>query len=248
VSGKKKLKLALDNIALLLIHETINFSQKHYLGAMPLYFRKYLVPEGEVGIWEIDEEESFFQKRLLLTREERKSIKKIKGEGRRLQWLSSRYLLHYLSGRKVRGSLYKDEFGKPHLTDSPYQISLSHSHEMAAVMAGPIHLGIDIQVFVPKIGRLAYKYMREVESESLEEATRLEHLHVYWSAKEAIYKAYGRRELDFRKNILVEPFKYNEEGCTFSGKMIKPELNLELHYELCFEKFGEYYLVYCWEV
>jgi phosphopantetheinyl transferase len=214
---------------------------------MPMYFRKYLLPEGEVGIWEIAEEEAFFSKRLLLTRAEKDHLKKIKGQGRRLQWLSSRYLLHYLSGRKVRGSLYKDEYGKPHLTDSPYQISLSHSHEMAAVMAAPVPIGIDIQIFVPKIGRLAHKYMREAESKSLKEETTLEHLHVYWCAKEAVYKAYGRRELDFRKNIIVTPFAYEAEGCQFEAKIVKPELELELHYQLCFEKFGDYYLVYCWE-
>ena len=173
---------------------------------MPLFFRKYLLPEGEVGIWEIQEEESFFQERLLLTKEEATSLEKIKGTGRRLQWLSSRYLLHYLSGRNVRGTLFKDKYGKPHLTASPYHISLSHSHEMAATMAAPNHVGIDIQFFVPKIGRLAHKYMRPEELESLEEKTRLEHLHVYWCAKEAVYKAYGKRALDFRKNIWIEPF------------------------------------------
>lgn len=214
---------------------------------MPLFFRKYLIPKGEVGIWEIQEEESFFLKRLLLTKEEKRWLSGIKGQGRRLQWLSSRFLLHYLSGRNVRGTLFKDEFGKPHLDESPYQISLSHSHEMAAVIGAPNHVGIDIQFFVPKIGRLAYKYMSEVESKSLEESTRLEHLHVYWCAKEAIYKAYGRRELDFKKNILINPFKYNEKGVAFNGVMYKPELNLELHYQLKFEKFDDYFLVYCLE-
>ena len=214
---------------------------------MPLFFRKYLVPEGEVGIWEIQEEEDFFLKRLILTKKEKKYLKQIKGEGRRLQWLSSRYLLHYLSGRKVRGTLYKDEFGKPYLNDSPYDISLSHSHEMAAVMGAPTSVGIDIQYFVPKITRLAHKYMRHEEFESLEEATRLEHLHVYWCAKEAVYKAYGRKLLDFKKNILIKPFKYNENGVQFSAVMSKPELDLELHYQLYFEKFGEYFLVYGFE-
>lgn len=214
---------------------------------MPLYHRKYLLPEGEVGIWEIKEEESFFQKRLLMTETEKKVLKKIKGEGRRLQWLSSRYLLHYLSGRNVRGSLLKDEFGKPYLDESPYQISLSHSHNMAAVMATPEHCGIDIQVFVPKIGRLAHKYMRDEEFKSLEETTRLEHLHVYWCAKEAIYKAYGRRELDFKKNIWVEPFRYDKKGVSFGSRLVKPELNLDLKYQLRFEKLDEYFLVYATE-
>ena len=44
---------------------------------------------------------------------------------------------------------------------------------------------------------------------SLQPKTRMEHLSVYWGAKEALYKAYGRKKLEFKQHILVEPFKYN---------------------------------------
>lgn len=199
-----------------------------------------------MGVWNIQEKESFFLERLELTDLERKSWSKILGEGRRREWLCSRYLLHLLSARETRGSLWKDEFGKPHLTNSTYQISLSHTHEMAAVMAAPVSVGIDIQFFVQRIDRLAHKYMRKEEMESLEDKTYLEHLHYYWCAKEAIYKAYGRKMLDFKKNIIVEPFAYNNQGGEFKGILKKGDT--EIHYQLWFERFGEYFLVYGMEI
>ncbi len=213
---------------------------------MPIFLQKHIEPEGVVGVWDIQENENFFLERLELTKLERKSWSAILGKGRRKEWLSSRYLLHLLSERENRGSLWKDEFGKPHLTDSTYQISLSHTHEMSAVMAAPVNVGIDIQFFVPRIDRLAHKYMRKEEMESLEDATFLEHLHVYWCAKEAMYKAYGRKLLDFKQNLIVEPFAYNGAQGEFKGKLIKNDL--ELKYQLWFERFGDYFMVYGTEI
>ncbi|RMG78949.1 MAG: 4'-phosphopantetheinyl transferase superfamily protein [Bacteroidetes bacterium] len=211
---------------------------------MPLYFRKFLEPEGEVGVWQIREDESFFTRRLLLTREERRLLRQIKGAGRRLEWLSSRYLLHYLSGRKVRGTLFKDANGKPHLKNSPYLISLSHSHEMAAVMGAPVPCGIDIQYFVPRINRLVHKFMSEPEQAFVEPECEQAYFHVMWCAKEAIYKAYGRRQLDFKKHIHIAPFRYSEAGFGFSGRMTKPEAGVHLDFDLFFEKLDDYFLVY----
>ena len=67
--------------------------------------------------------------------------------------------------------------------------------------------------------------MRKVESDSLDEGTRLEHLHYYWGAKEALYKCYGRRRLDFKEHILIEPFEYAENGKT-TGTVIKDDFKL----------------------
>ena len=98
----------------------------------------------------------------------------------------------------------KDEFGKPFIPDSDYHISISHSHEMAAVLASPISCGVDIQYPVEKIRRLVPKFC---SSEELKETTRpdgLQTMHVIWGAKECIYKAYGRKAIDYRKHIAIE--------------------------------------------
>ena len=208
---------------------------------MPLLFHRTLRPAGELGVWQTAEDASFFRERLPLTRAEIAYVDGIPGAGRRKEWLASRYLLHKMSGRTVRGTVLKDEYGKPHLEGSDWQISLSHTRRYVAVLAGPELCGVDIQVLVPKIERLAPKFMRPEETASVLPATRLEHLHVYWGAKEALYKAYGRRQLDFRENILVTPFAYDLETGRTTGAVVKDDLLLE--FEIRYEKIGNTVLV-----
>ena len=114
-----------------------------------------------------------------------------------------------MSGRELRGACLKDEFGKPYLTDSTFQISISHSWNIVAIMAAPYNIGVDIQREVAKITRIEKKFIRPVEKESLQENTKIPHLHIYWGAKEALYKAYGRKRLGFVRHIHVDPFEYN---------------------------------------
>ncbi len=209
---------------------------------MPLYNQKILANQAEIGLWKIEEEEVFFLEQLLLTKEEERYIAEIKGH-RRLEWLASRLLLHKMTGREKRGACIKDENGKPFLVDSLYDISISHSREFAAVIAAPQSVGIDIQKIVTKIERIAHKYMRDEEMESLKPETRLEHLHVYWGAKEALYKAYGRRQLDFKQHIFINPFDYDVTNGSFSGYTKKGDeyMTFDLKYEIVAE---DYVLVY----
>jgi len=212
---------------------------------MSLIFHRHLTPVGELGIWKIEEDEKFFFERLDLYPQEMEQISEMKGH-RRLEWLAGRYLLHLMSGREIRGACLKDEYGKPHLEGSEYQISISHSHEQVAVLAAPVAVGVDIQFLVEKIWRIACKFMRPEESESLKPATSLEHLHVYWGAKEALYKAYGRREVDSRENLLIEPFAFSPDGGRTTGWIRKEgfEMELDVFYEM---REGGYVLVWALE-
>ncbi|MEN0045776.1 MAG: 4'-phosphopantetheinyl transferase superfamily protein [Bacteroidota bacterium] len=212
---------------------------------MSLLSHHALPRRAEYAIWAIAESEDFFRAHLSLSTTELEQVNRIKGEGRRLEWLASRYLIHLMSGREKRGVLLKDEFGKPRLEDSPFHISISHSNRRAAAIAAPFSVGIDLQKIVGKIERIAHKYMRTNEMESLKEETRLEHLHVYWGAKEALYKAYGRKKLDFREHILIEPFEYDLEKGKAKGIVQREDFLqvFELHYEL----LDDFVLVYALE-
>lgn len=212
---------------------------------MPLYLQKNIASQGEIGLWRIEEDEVFFLEQLNLSASEDNYIASIKGH-RRLEWLASRLLLHKMSGREKRSACIKDEHGKPFLVDSLFDISISHSRLLAAVIAAPQAVGIDIQKIVDKIERIAHKYMRDEEMESLQPDTRLEHLHVYWGAKEALYKAHGRRQLDFKEHIFVHPFQYDVTNGQCSGYIQKEDefIPFQIYYELVNE---DYMLVYAVE-
>jgi len=211
---------------------------------MPFLEHHFLSPEGELGIWKIDEDTAFFESKLDMQEKEQQLVVELKGH-RRTEWLASRFLLHLMSGRDERAACLKDEFGKPYLEDSFYHISMSHSREMTAVIAAPRLVGVDIQKLVGKIENIAHKFMRDEELQSLKTESRLEHLHVYWGAKEALYKAYGRKSLDFRTHIFVEPFDYDLSGGQCSGRVVKDDFDKK--FEIHYRRIDDFILVYAWE-
>jgi phosphopantetheinyl transferase len=200
---------------------------------MPIIAHHTIEPEGELGLWRIAESEAWFLRRLELAPAEALQLEAIKGR-RRTEWLAARQLVHAMSGRDRRGAFVKDEHGKPHLEGSAWHISISHTHGLAAAIAAPRPVGIDVQVLVGRIERLARKYMRPEEMAGLSVERRIEHLHVYWGAKEALYKAYGRRRLDFCENLFVGPFPLEKSRGSTRGRIVKDAFQTvyRIHYAI----------------
>lgn len=201
--------------------------------------------EGVVGVWHNTEGDAFFKDRLLLYSKEEDEIKSL--TPRKLsEWYCSRYLLHILSGRHDRGACIKDKYGKPRLQNSDFDISISHSDDYTAIAASPSPTGVDIQKIVPKIERIQYKFASDKELGYIQGDTYLEGLHVIWGAKEAMYKAYGLKELDFRKHIFVEPFRYSDTTFRFDGRVHKGDFIQ--NFNLFCTTLHKFILVYAYEV
>ncbi len=213
---------------------------------MPLYEIRSAHPPGAItlALWRLTEPESFFLERMDLYALEREELLYLKGH-RRVEMLTARYLLHEMTGGIKRIPCLKDEHGKPFLKGFDGHISLSHSKDWIAAMTGDRPVGVDIQLITPKIERIKSKFMREEEIVCLDTTHLLEHLHVFWGAKEALYKAYGKRELDFRGHIFVNPFAYSPQGGSCRGSVRKDDFMGE--YQLQYENMGDYILVYAWQ-
>lgn len=207
---------------------------------MPLFLKKNDLGAA-IALWQITEPEAWFLANLALTAREEAQLAGIKGR-KRTEWLAVRYLTHELSGMASRSPILKDDSGKPYLAHEGLHLSISHSGELAAALLAQLPAGIDIQRPVNKIERIAHKFLRPEEDASLSTTHRLLHLHVYWGAKEALYKAYGRRELDFRGHIAITPFHFEPEGGVFSGKVEKEGFTAQ--YDLRYEVVEGYVLVY----
>ena len=87
--------------------------------------------------------------------------------------------------------------------------------------------------------------MNEAKLKTLSKDNQLEHLHVYWGAKEALFKAYGKGELDFRLNIPIDAFDYKNTEGAFKGSVIKDDFNK--NFDIYFKKIEHYILVYAIE-
>ncbi|MBA3663458.1 MAG: 4-phosphopantetheinyl transferase family protein [Bacteroidetes bacterium] len=129
--------------------------------------------------------------------------------------------------------------GKPFLSLSSAHISISHSHDKLVIMLNEKEsTGVDVELIRDKVKNIRHKFLCEEELEFAGNNT--ETLTVLWAAKEAVYKAYGLKGVDFCANIFIEPF--DEGGDLFYGSLHMN--NKKTRYLLKKEKHGDYILVY----
>lgn len=159
---------------------------------------------GLAAIWKIDEPESFFAERTGITTD-------LKNERRRIEHLAGRFLLKHLEEDFPLAGIRKDEHDKPRLDNNEYFFSISHSWPYIAAVIDPYsEAGIDIQTWHPRITAIQHKYLSADEQLIFNNDPQL--LTVAWCAKEAVYKWYGRRGVDFINHLPIEFFSKNGEN------------------------------------
>lgn len=209
---------------------------------MPLKYIKWHSDLTRLGIWKMEEPDEWYENQLLLSASETDELNSLSAKKRR-EWLASRWLLQYLIGTNHRVYTQRDEFGKPHLCNSGLFISLSHSSDLVAVIVSSVACGIDIQHFTPKIEIIADKFMSVADKNAMNEHNKRTLLTVFWGAKESLYKAYGKKELDFREDIRIQTFDFDPlEGC-FGGQVTKGQFVAD--YRVYYLNTESYALSYC---
>jgi phosphopantetheinyl transferase len=117
-------------------------------------------------------------------------------------------------------------------------MSITHTSKYVAAVLHPSEaIGMDMEKPSEKLKRIAYKFLSEAEI--AEADSDIEKLCIYWSAKEALYKLYGKRKVIFSENLYILPFK--KEQNKIIGQLI---INgLDKKYNICIEKIDGYVLV-----
>ncbi|GAB3643996.1 4'-phosphopantetheinyl transferase family protein [Spirosoma arcticum] len=155
----------------------------------------------------IVEDEPMLRAGLTLTPSEEDDLVGIRHPAQRVEWLACRAAVQQLAEMQglAYAGLQKDAFGKPHLVGLPGSISLSHTGGWAAaVLHRSKPVGIDIEPVRDQFQRVVPRVLSTDEiAHANGDSARLA---VYWCAKEALYKLYGKRNLTFREHLHVEPF------------------------------------------
>lgn len=204
---------------------------------MPVEYIKNVSSGQILGLWKIKETEEQLKNNLSLSEEEKIQFQSLNNEKRKLSWLAVRNLL--LQMPDINHNINYDHFGAPFLNPGRH-ISISHSGDYAAIIISKTgKTGIDIELINPKILSLLPKFLNDDEYADV--LNNVEKAYIYWCAKEALYKYYGRKELIFKENLLVQPFDYQGKGL-ISGEVKKegPGISIKLYYQ----KVIDYMLVY----
>lgn len=199
---------------------------------MPLY-ELLEKQDCKLAVWRIEEDESWFDAHFFTP--------EISNENKRLQWYATRHLVNQLAGTQVE--VLKDEFGKPFIADNSVCLSITHTALFAGAIVSDKHeVGIDLEMITPKVERIAPKFLKPEELDAIQPEEKIEKLILYWSAKEALYKLHGRRRLEFKTQLLIDPFEMQQSG-ELRAAVKAPDMHetgLRVHYEF----FQDHVLTY----
>lgn len=155
---------------------------------------------------------------------------------REMEQKATQYLLKEML-KTYDFKIVNDEFNKPFLEGRTEQLSISHSHRWLAIA---IHqtkdIGVDIELMREKILNIKHKFTSDEELNYTK--SNIELLTILWAAKEAIYKAYGKKNIAFKK-ICIAPFELKENGVLTGTLQLENEVR---KYKLMYRKDDEYYL------
>lgn len=204
---------------------------------MPLFYQQDINLTTKLAIWHITEPESFFLEKAFLQRA-------ITHPHKRLQHLAARYLLQYLFPAFPYGEMKIADSRKPYLPDGQFNFSISHCADYAAVIVSTDkRVGIDIEVFSPKIDKIAHKFLHAEEAAFMQGENRFQQQAIAWSAKEAMFKWWGMGDVDFSEVLRLKPFPVENSGhisACFAKAAL--EIPLTVYYQL----FGSLTLSFLW--
>ena len=206
---------------------------------MPLFQTQQINPHTVLGIWQADEPlEELLS--LLPAHVDCSQIAQVHDK-RKKEWLASRVLVYTLLKQFTPADavLTKDAFGKPYFEGLQLYVSISHSPSLAAViLSDKYEVGIDIEQLSQKALRVASKFLNEAEKKYT--ALNENQTCLYWSAKETLYKLYGRKQLIFKDNLILSPGSEQNilEGCIKTAEISKL-------YQIKYDFLQNHVLTYC---
>ena len=208
---------------------------------MPLKLKIAVDENTTVLVWNLSEDIGYYIEELALSPLAQKSLEDM-SKKRRIEWLSTRYLLKLVLKEFELEQFKKDEYGKPYIDRTDSFISISHSHDYASIIVSDKVVGIDIQKLHQNIERISHKFISDEEIIYTHNEDKILHMHINWGAKESMYKGYGKKQLGFIKHMSILPYDLSPGTTSFSGIVSKDEITE--HYKLFTKTIDEYVLVY----
>ena len=203
---------------------------------MPLFYQHNINDSTKLAVWQITENEEFFLEKVSVTKE-------VMHPHKRLQHLAGRYLLQLLHPDFPFHLIEIAQSKKPLLSNGKLHFSISHCKDFAAAIVSEHKaVGIDVELITSKIQLVKKRFLRESElylsSSFSDQPSISEHqlLTLFWSAKESIFKWYGKGQLSFKNNMSLNEVFY-EDGQGFINANFIKEQEVDLKIE--FRVFGD---------
>lgn len=204
---------------------------------MPICFKKTYKNGTRLAVWEITESYDELIAKSATKTLQMLDFEEIKFKKKAVEFLVSQLLVSEFTALEgiEHSGIYKDEYGKPHLRDSEWQFSLTHTQHFVAVAFHPfLPVGIDLEKPSEKMRKIMSRLFTPEEEKMV--GDDIVKMSWFWSAKEALYKLYGKRKVDFKQHLKLQLYDNQFIG----------EIHIEEHnskYSLYIESIGDYFLV-----
>ena len=196
---------------------------------------------NDLLLWKLSETETQLSNLLNISLSSKSKLDLIKSSSQRRQFLGVQNLLNL---HKIKNDMLSyDDNGKPHLLNNKF-ISISHSFDYCGVIVSNVKVGLDIEKFRSKILNISKKFVSEsdlglIKLNSIENVTKV------WSIKEAVFKAFGHNEIDFKKNIIIKSVnkEFNKANVLIFKNEISENYSIEIfnfsEYICCIAKLND---------
>jgi phosphopantetheinyl transferase len=202
---------------------------------MPECFKELINLNTHIAVWKINELESELASGLELSKEALTRLSQRRSTTHRKGYLAIRKLLR---SHDIDPLIHKyDKNGAPYLTDGRH-LSISHTKDVAAIAISSQPVGIDLEHYQEKIIRIAPRFLHLKESLDLNMNKDIHYLSQIWTAKEALYKVFRKKGIQFNTQLLIDLVEANTKdgvGFVFYNKRIKK-------YKLYFRYFDDFCL------
>ncbi len=181
---------------------------------MGLIIKEHIDNDCLLGVWEIAEDYNSLFSRLSLLPEDLQALEDFKNPLRKIEWLSVRVLLNEITNKNL--SIVYNGSRKPFIKDRSYNISISHSRNLTSVLLSEKKkVGLDLEYMSHRINKIASRFINDEEVITENDCDNKFHLYIHWCAKEALYKICDKQDINFKKNLTIEPFKPGDRGLLY---------------------------------
>jgi len=197
---------------------------------MPLFETIQFNETTKILIWHITESFEELLSKVVLKEKTQQRLNGMKSQMHQRAFLSVRMLIQEMGF--TDHEMHYDEFGKPYFNCHNH-ISITHSHDFAAIIISDETVGIDMELQREKILRIADKFV-DTETSYLNTQNKedyIKELTVIWGAKEAIFKIRNEKGISFKDHIRVNAFSLDENLTEASLHFNDLVVDFNVHYK-----------------
>lgn len=197
---------------------------------MPLFETIQFNETTKILVWHITESFEELVSNVVLKEKTQLRLNGMKSVMHQRAFLSVRMLIQEMGFTDQ--DLHYDEFGKPYFNCENH-ISITHSHDFAAIIISDKTVGIDMELQRDKILRIADKFV-ETENSYLNTQNTpdyIRELTVIWGAKEAIFKIRNEKGISFKDHISVDAFSLDKNQTEASLHFNDLAVNFDVYYK-----------------